>query len=90
MVAVFWPEPVWEVLRGLSEREQRLILEKVERLRDFPEMYPLRSEGPFRRCRWFVAGNWLVYYRFASGTVYIRGLWPARIPWEAVGKRRKD
>ena len=90
MAAVFWPEPVRQVLREMSEREQRLILERVGRLRNFPEMYPLRSKGPFRGCRWFVAGDWLVYYRFTGGTVHIRALWPARIPWKAAWKRTAD
>jgi hypothetical protein len=43
-------------------------------------MYPVRTKGRFRRHRWFLAGNGLVHYRVAGGTVYIRGLWPSRIP----------
>jgi hypothetical protein len=26
------------------------------------------------RHRWFLAGNWLVYYRVVNNTVYLRGL----------------
>ena len=44
-------------------------------------MYPVRFKGRrFRRHRWFQAGNWLVYYRVVEDTIYIRGIWPARIP----------
>jgi hypothetical protein len=41
---------------------------------------PLRTRGRFRRHRSFQAGNWLVFYKVVEGTVYIRGLWPARTP----------
>jgi hypothetical protein len=27
-----------------------------------------------------IAGNWAVFYRVVDDTVYIRALWPARIP----------
>jgi hypothetical protein len=54
---------------------------RVKMLAHFPQMYPVRMKGRrFRRHRWFQAGNWLIFYRFVSNTVYIRGLWPARIP----------
>jgi hypothetical protein len=43
-------------------------------------MYPLRTRGRFRRHRFFQMGNWLVFYKVVEGTIYIRGLWPARIP----------
>ena len=43
-------------------------------------MYPVRMTGRFRSHRWFQAQNWIVYYRVSDDTVYIRGLWPARIP----------
>jgi len=45
-------------------------LKKVDMLARFPFMYPLREKSKrFRRHRWFTAGNWLVYYRVASGVV---------------------
>jgi len=43
-------------------------------------MYPVRLKGRFRRHRWLQAGNWLLFYRVIGKTIYIRGLWPARIP----------
>jgi len=57
-----------------------MMLDKVELLASFPQMYPVRGKGRFRGYRWFLTGNWIVYYRFVENTVYIRGLWPARIP----------
>jgi hypothetical protein len=43
-------------------------------------MYPLRTRGRFRRKRFFQVGNWLVFYKVVQGIIYIRSLWPARIP----------
>ncbi len=80
MARISWPESLLDVLTELEEKERELILKKVEQLKRFPEMYPLRSEGRFRQHRWFVAGDWLVYYRVVGQDVYIRALWPARIP----------
>ena len=80
MAQVVWPETILEVLRELPLREREIILEKTEALRSFPKMYPVRGKGRFRHYRWFVAGNWLVYYRLVGDTVYIRAVWPARIP----------
>jgi len=44
-------------------------------------MYPVRTKGRrFRRHRWFNVGDWLIYYWVVDNSVYIRGLWPVRIP----------
>ncbi len=80
MARIVWPKAVPDALEELPEREREVILDKVSRLERFPEMYPLRLKGPFRRYRWFLAGNWLVYYRFVDDAIYIRALWPARFP----------
>lgn len=80
MARVIWPESLLEVLGEMPARERELILDKVRALERFPRMYPVRGRGRFRQHRWFLAGNWLVYYRAVERTVYIRALWPARIP----------
>ena len=78
---IVWPRSVRLVLEALPERDQDAIVEKMELLAYFPLMYAVRSFGRhFRRHRCFQAGDWLVFYRFVDKTVYIRGLWPARIP----------
>jgi hypothetical protein len=78
---VAWTRSAWEVFDVLPEYERNEILGHLNYLSLFPYMYPVRAKGRrFRRHRWFHAGNWLVYYRVAGGVVYIRGLWPARIP----------
>lgn len=80
MAEIVWPQSILDILLELPEQERELILEKVDQLERFPHMYPVRSSGRYRRHRWFLAANWLVYYRVMGDTVYIRGLWPARIP----------
>ena len=80
MAEVVWPESVLKILEELPFREAAQILKKADALEKFPRMYPVRAKGRFRNHRWFMAGNWLVYYRYAGGTVYIRAIWPARIP----------
>jgi plasmid stabilization system protein ParE len=77
---IAWPKYVLELLDELPPREADLIAEKTKPLARFPRMYPVRPMGRFRRHRWLLAGRWIVYYRVADETVYIRGLWPAQIP----------
>ena len=80
MAQILWPESVLDVLLELPEREREIILDKATLLERFPRMFPARMKGRFRGHRWFLAENWIVYYRVSDETVYIRGLWPARIP----------
>ncbi len=80
MAEVLWPERVLEVLLELPEREREIILRKVSLLEEYPRMFPVRMKGRFRSHRWLLAHNRIVYYRVSDDTVYIRGLWPARIP----------
>jgi len=80
MADIVWPHSVIDVLLDLTPKVQEIILDKVSRLEQFPNMYPTRTKGRFRGHRWLLAGNWLVYYRVVGDTVYVRALWPARIP----------
>ena len=77
---VHWPHALLEVLAALPAQDKELIFEKTRYLELFPRMYPVRVRGRFRRHRWFLAGDWLVYYRVVGEDVFIRGLWPARMP----------
>lgn len=80
MAKIIWPDYIEELLKELDPREVSLILEKTRILRRFPRLYPVRVKGRFRRHRWILAGRWMVFYRVVDDTVYIRGLWPAKIP----------
>jgi ParE-like toxin of type II ParDE toxin-antitoxin system len=64
----------------LPPDESALIFEKARALERFPRMYSVRFKGRFRRHRRFLAGDWLVFYMVVEDAVYIRALWPARIP----------
>jgi len=79
-VPVVWSEEVFALLGELSSAQREAILEKIDLLQHFPRLYPVRTRRRFRGYRWFLAGEWIVYYRFVEGAIYIRGLWPARIP----------
>ena len=77
---ITWAKSVWEVFEELPKKETAEIVERVDLLRYFPHIYPLRTRGRFRRHRFFQAGNWLVFYKVVEDTIYIHGFWPARIP----------
>ena len=78
---ILWARAVWELFNDLPDRDREEILERLALVELFPHMYPVRTKSRyFRRHRWFHVGNWLIYYRVVQDTVYIRGLWPARIP----------
>lgn len=64
----------------LPADEATLIFEKARSLQKFPRMYSVNSKGRFRRHRRFLAGEWLVFYMVVDNAVYVRALWPARIP----------
>ena len=81
MARIIWADPVRDLFLELPESDRELIADHIRFLKLFPYMYPVRTKGRrFRRHRWFQAGNWLVYHRVVDKTVYIRGIWPARIP----------
>ena len=78
MAEIVWPQTVVDAVLELPEEDFDVIIRKSEMLRRFPEMYPVRGRGRFRRCRWFLAGKWIVYYQFAGEKVLMRAVWPAR------------
>ena len=77
---IIWAPSVRDVASELPTETQEIILEKLDLLETFPRLYQVCEKGRFRRCRRFVAEDWVVYYRVIGNTVYVRGLWPARIP----------
>jgi hypothetical protein len=73
------PPQVQAVIEELPLREQADLIRKLEYLEHFPRMYQVRRKGRFPRHRRFIIGQWLAYYRVVENTVFIRGLWPARM-----------
>ncbi len=80
MAEVIWPQRLVDLVLEMPDREREAIFRKIAPLETFPQMYPIRTFGPFRGHRWFLAGPFLVYYRVVEGKVYLRAIWPARIP----------
>jgi hypothetical protein len=78
MLEIHWTDSVWGVFEELPARHQVPILKILGILPLFPEMYPIRRTGDFTGCRYFVAGEWIVYYRALRDAIWIRGLYPAR------------
>jgi mRNA-degrading endonuclease RelE of RelBE toxin-antitoxin system len=79
--AVIWAPKVQELLLTLPEREGLEILERLEMVAMFPQMYQVRARNRrYRRHRRFRSGKWHVFYKVVDNVVYVRGLWPARIP----------
>ena len=90
MRIAFFP-PVLEVFRSLPATEQDAIVEKLELLQHYPYMYePWDRSRRFRRYRQFVAGNWRVFYRVSDDVIWLRGLWPARLPVQLVRRQFKQ
>ena len=77
---IFWSQSVLDILEEIRPAELDEIDRDVALLESFPRLYPVKRSGRYRGHRWFACGNWPVFYRFASGKVFIRGVWPARIP----------
>ena len=77
---ITWAKSVWEMFEELPKKEPAEIVERVDPLRHFPHIHPLRTRGRFRRHRFFQAGNWLVFHKVVEDTIYIHGFWPAHIP----------
>jgi len=80
MAEIVWPQTLIDLLLEMSDADCARILDKIKNLETFPEMYPVRTSGPFRGHRWFLAGRWLIYYRVLEDKVYLRALYPARLP----------
>jgi len=78
MAEIVWTQTIVDATLELPGEDFGVIVRKAEMLRRFPEMYPIRGRGRFRRCRWFLAGKWIVYYQVAAGKVFMRAVWPAR------------
>lgn len=79
MAKIFWTAEARSIFDALPPHVQDEIDEKLSLLRHFPRMYKPITIGRWRRHRRFLAAEWFIYYRIESDTVFIRGLWPARM-----------
>jgi plasmid stabilization system protein ParE len=77
-VKVLWTEPAASEFRRLSLHLQRSVLNRLEVISEFPEMYPVRQHQPYEGFRFFVVENYCLSYVVAEDTVIILALFPAR------------
>ena len=75
---VLWTEPAASALRRLSRRLQQAILDRIEVISEFPELYPVRQHQPYAGFRYFVMEAHCLSYVVADDTVIILALFPAR------------
>ncbi|HET8679381.1 MAG TPA: hypothetical protein VFM39_04630 [bacterium] len=54
------------------------ILERLELVSDFPEMYTVRERRPYAGFRYFVVRNWCVSYVLAEDALVMLAVFPAR------------
>lgn len=80
MAHLIWSKHVLDLMADLPPHESALIFEKAKILQRFPRLYAVRAKGRFRRHRKIHAGNWMIYYKVVDDAVFIRALWPARVP----------
>ncbi len=83
---IVWSDPIRDTFLELPPSDQAAIQAKLDRVERFPYMYQAQAAGRFRRHRKFVAGNWAVYYRVIDREIFVRGIWPARMPLEVLGR----
>jgi plasmid stabilization system protein ParE len=77
-VRVLWTEPAASAFRGLTGRIQRAVLDRIDMISEFPEMYPVRQHQPYAGFRYFVVENYCLSYVVAEDAVIILALFPAR------------
>ncbi len=80
MAEIIWPQSLIDLVLEMPDREREEVFRSIRFLETFPEMYAIRTVGRFRGYRCVIAGKWLIYYRFLEGKVFLRAIWPARIP----------
>jgi len=73
-----WTNEAVAALASLTDRQRRIALERVDLVRQFPAMYPVRQRGRFSGLRYFVLQRrWIVYYRLEDERLTIIALVPA-------------
>jgi plasmid stabilization system protein ParE len=77
-VRVLWTEPAGRVFRRLSRPAQLPILERLDVIAEFPEMYPVRDRQPYAGFRYFFTSRWCVSYTTAQDMLIILAVFAAR------------
>lgn len=77
-MSVLWTEPAAQTFRRLSRPVQLAILDRIDLIAEFPEMYPVREHQPYAGFRYFFTMNWCVSYALSGNTIIILAVFPAR------------
>ncbi|MBI3998593.1 MAG: type II toxin-antitoxin system RelE/ParE family toxin [Armatimonadetes bacterium] len=75
---ILWTEPAAAAFRRLPKEVQRDILDRIDLLSDFPDLYPVRDRQPYAGFRYFFVRRWCVSYVTADGTLIILAVFPTR------------
>ncbi len=75
---ILWTEPAGRAFRRLPKSVQLAILECLDVISDFPEMYPVRERQPYAEFRYFFTSRWCVSYTMAEDALIILAVFPAR------------
>ncbi len=75
---ILWTEPAAGAFRRLPRSVQLAILERLDMISDFPEMYPVRERQPYSEFRYFFTSGWCVSYTTAENVVIILAIFAAR------------
>ena len=75
---VLWTDPAADALRRLSGHVREAVLNRIEMIAEFPEMYPVRQHEPYAGFRFFLVEHDCISYVFAEDTIIVLAIFPAR------------
>lgn len=76
-MTILFIEGADEAFDELPHPTKRQAARSIDKLSQFPRIYPLRRRGLMRGYRYFVAGRHLFYYSVSSTEVRITAIIPA-------------
>lgn len=74
---VLWAKPAAARFYKLPTTVQRAILDRINMISEFPEMYPIRTHEPFAAFRYFFVRGWCVSYTTAEDALIILAVFNA-------------
>jgi len=76
-VKILWTEPAAAAFRRLSRKIHLSIIDRLDAIADFPEMYPVRERQPYAGFRYFFTEGWCVSYVVAEDSLVILAVFSA-------------
>ena len=74
---ILWTEPAAAAFRKLPRRIQLSIIDRLDAIADFPEMYPVRERQPYGGFRYLFTEGWCVSYVVAEDSLVILAMFSA-------------